>query len=87
MAVKSYPRGHEIVSFDGINYEYSDNGYPFDDSRPCIRCGEMPTIEGHDACLGSIPNVMHACCGHGVSTPYYIDNQGNHVKGLTREND
>ncbi len=35
------------------------------DDRPCARCGKRPTLEGYDACLGYIPQVVSACCGHG----------------------
>lgn len=38
--------------------------------RPCARCGRLPTKDGHDACLGAIPGVTNACCGHGVMDPY-----------------
>ena len=46
------------------------------DVRPhdvCLKCGEVPTLEGFDACLGRLPDVMHACCGHGVERGYTID--------------
>lgn len=33
---------------------------------PCPQCGDLPTPEGHDPCLGHIPGVRHACCGHGL---------------------
>jgi hypothetical protein len=32
----------------------------------------MPTSEGYDACLGFIPGVESACCGHGVEEPYQM---------------
>ncbi len=31
---------------------------------PCKKCGELPTAEDHDPCLGTLPGVMNACCGH-----------------------
>jgi len=34
--------------------------------RPCKHCGKHATEEGHDACLGTLPGVRSACCGHGV---------------------
>ncbi len=34
--------------------------------RECLRCGRMPTKDGYDACLGQLPGVTSACCGHGV---------------------
>ena len=38
----------------------------------CIRCGQQPTPEGHDACLGTILGVRSACCGHGKELPFVI---------------
>ena len=41
--------------------------------RPCGRCGEFLTNkEGHDACLGTLPGVMNACCGHGDNRDAYV---------------
>ena len=72
VTVISYSRGNRVRAFDGKEGWYYMDGQPFDDSRPCVRCGRMPTPEGHDACLGTLPGVEHACCGHGVTKPYQI---------------
>ena len=40
--------------------------------RPCGNCGKHATPEGHDACLGTLPGVMNACCGHGEAAQAYI---------------
>lgn len=52
--------------------------------RPCKRCGKMCTEEGHDACLGTIPGVVSACCGHGVEDPYVVTEGGviSEVQGM-----
>lgn len=65
MAAKAHSRGWEIY-FDGTNWRYSDNHKIVDDSRPCKRCGRMPTKEGCD------PGAKSACCGHGVEEQYVI---------------
>lgn len=39
---------------------------------PCGHCGLYNTVEGHDGCLGTIPNVMNACCGHGDINQRYV---------------
>lgn len=31
----------------------------------CPECGLTRTKEGYDACLGKLPGLMNACCGHG----------------------
>lgn len=40
--------------------------------RPCGHCGKGNTIEGHDGCLGTLPGVMNACCGHGEERMAYV---------------
>ena len=69
--VWSHLRGHSIEYKDGKWY-YSDTGEFANYDRPCVRCGKMPTKEGYDACLGYIPGVVGACCGHGVEKPIII---------------
>ena len=67
-------RGHKI-KFDGKEYIYCDNNQPTIDGffkRPCGECGKHRTKEGHDACLGKLPGVMNACCGHGSIENAYI---------------
>lgn len=64
---KSYLRGREI--------EFIDNEWVYTDTkestlnewgnRPCGYCRKHNTIEGHDACLGTLYGVKNACCGHG----------------------
>lgn len=33
----------------------------------CSHCGMNRTPEGHDGCIGKLPGVMNACCGHGAN--------------------
>lgn len=68
MMAKSHLRGHRIECRTGRWY-YSDTGELADYDRPCKRCGEMPTVEGYDACIGYIFGALSACCGHGVHAP------------------
>lgn len=42
----------------------------------CLYCEKHRTPEGHDACVGTLKNVMNACCGHGENEMAYI--QFNH---------
>lgn len=45
------------------------------DGAPSVRhCGLQDTPEGHDGCLGTLPEniVMNACCGHGNRRMAYI---------------
>lgn len=47
------------------------------DKEICGHCGIKRTPEGHDGCIGTLPNVMNACCGHGETRHAYV--QFNHI--------
>lgn len=50
----------------------------------CAKCGLLPTPEGHDGCLGTLPEevVMNACCGHGSDSMAYVQFwDGSDVRG------
>ena len=63
MPARSSIRGWPVF-WNGSKWIYDDTGSEFDDKRPCRHCGKLPTLEGYDACLGKLPNVWSACCGH-----------------------
>lgn len=74
MPSRSHLKGYPIV-FDNAQWKWlwEDTGVPIDDApRVCRRCGRSPTAEGHDACLGTLPRVKKACCGHGVPGHSYV---------------
>lgn len=72
----SQKRGHPYF-YDGEEIEYYlDTAESTSEERPCIKCGEMPTKEGNDACLGRLPGVNAACCGHGVDEGYIYFKNG-----------
>lgn len=67
-------RGHEIYrDRDGV-WRYRDTDVPTATlpDRACGHCGEANTPEGHDACLGALPGVINACCGHGETETAYV---------------
>ena len=69
MTVTAQSRGHAVV-WDGEAWRWQDDSSPLPEyggtDRPCVKCGQMPTPEGYDACLGYIEGVTGACCGHGT---------------------
>lgn len=69
--ITSYSRGHSIY-YDGLDWRYTDNSELALNSRPCKRCGRLPTAEGYDSCLGYVNGATSACCGHGVEEAYTI---------------
>jgi len=76
---KSYFRGHPTVVIDG-KWCYADTKEVIADSedakthniRPCKKCGAVFGLHDHDPCLGNLPGVENACCGHGVQEEAYI---------------
>lgn len=72
----SYLRGYEIETLGGTTdmsqWIWSDTKAPvLNNPRPCKFCGKDPlpieskTGWGVDACVGILPDVLAACCGHG----------------------
>ena len=70
-----------IINEDGERV-FEDNGVSVGIGyRPCANCGEYPTEEGHDTCLGELTSVMNACCGHGKNKGYIQFDNGIRVSG------
>lgn len=72
--MKSKLRGHEIEIVDGI-WVYADDHSPTVENyikRPCGHCDLSYTPQGHDGCLGTLENVLNACCGHGDVNEAYV---------------
>lgn len=72
----AYLRGYKIETLGGTTdmsqWVWSDTKKSvLDNPRPCRFCGREPlpieskTGWGVDACIGVLPNVLAACCGHG----------------------
>jgi hypothetical protein len=52
--------------------------------RPCVSSGSTCA----DPCLGVLPGVRYACCGHGVrSTAYVRFENGATIRGFTIDTD
>lgn len=74
-------RGHNIIFVDG-KWLYQDTRAPTaGNERDCGYCGKANTKEGHDCCLGTLPNVMNACCGHGNIEEAYIQYSDGAIVG------
>jgi len=71
---KSKFRGNNII-FENNKWIYEDTKLSVAEThseRPCGNCGKPYTKEGYDACLGKLPGVMNACCGHGNINEAYV---------------
>ena len=75
--IRTFFRGHPIT-YDKEKGEwvYDDDNSPANIERPCKRCGHMPLPDGEDYCLGHIPRVKAACCGHGAEPGYIMMESG-----------
>lgn len=81
-------RGHPVIHKNDEPF-YKDTGLPVAGSapRPCIRCKRLFNFGKPDACLGALPGVKNACCGHGNKEDAYIQfNSGVVVRGFEVEN-
>ena len=74
--------GHTTTKTSDGDRFYTDINISVDEGyRPCSKCNEYPTSEGHDACLGTLGNVMNACCGHGKNKGYIQFDNGIRISG------
>ena len=85
---RSFFRGHSIV-WENDQWVYEDTRQPLPATggivRPCAKCGKETTLgEGEvDPCLGVLPGVDNACCGHGRREDAFIRFQnGVYVEGF-----
>ena len=79
--ITGYNRGHEYsYEWKGLEF-HLENPSPVSKEKSCIKCGKIPTREGHDACLGTLPGVIAACCGHGVEEGYILFENGISIRG------
>lgn len=57
-------------------WRYEDTGEPTlgygGELRPCKVCGSEHGLHEPDPCLGQLPGVDNACCGHGDRQRAYV---------------
>lgn len=72
--VKSFLRGHGIEFTNGewIYCDTKESTTSSYEDRPCSHCNKKQTKEGHDGCIGTLPGIMNACCGHGRNNKAYV---------------
>ena len=79
MAATGTVRGHSIRYID-TGWVYMDAGSAVSgDERDCGYCERETTPEGHDPCLGTLPGVVNACCGHGEDAEAYVMLESGHT--------
>jgi len=79
-------RGHSIRFDESTQtWIYSDCDIPVPDwkDRPCGKCLESNTENGHDACIANMAGVKNACCGHGEPREAFVQFlDGRHLSGI-----
>lgn len=82
----THHRGHPIT-LTGDTWVYSDTGEPVPDNptRRCGHCQRPNRDDGHDACLGVLPGVRNACCGHGDLPAAYVQTESGALAGALRD--
>ena len=78
-------RGYQIELTDG-DWVYSDTGLLVseDKLRVCGYCNKKDERNGVDACLGMLPGVSNACCGHGShDESYVVFSNGTSIRGFS----
>jgi hypothetical protein len=64
-------RGRYIEFHDGKWY-FSDTQEEINGKVKCNHCGMEMKDDEYDSCLGKLPGVKYACCGHGEISECYI---------------
>ena len=78
--VRPHLRGN-LIYYDGI-WRYVDTGLPTTETwkgRACGHCLKPNREDEHDACLGELPGVINACCGHGNVREAYVQFEGGQL--------
>lgn len=74
----SQMRGH-FVRWNGSDWRYVDDNSLVTAPRPCALCRQPCALGEPDPCLGFIPGVRGACCGHGVMEGYILYHDGRRL--------
>lgn len=72
VSIRTNLRGHEIEINDNKDWVYGDTRESVTRKRACKYCDQLETEEGHDNCVGTLPNVLNACCRRGIIEMAYI---------------
>jgi len=80
--IRSMEFGHKIYCKNKKWY-YEEDDTPTTKAKPCPKCKEFPTKEGHDPCIANLPDVSAACCGHGTEPGYVQVFNGNNYIAMS----
>jgi len=88
MVVTARIGGHKVFWNEGLKeYRYQDGGQLVGKGvlRDCKKCGKPMKWRDPDPCLGVLPGVAYACCGHGAEQGYIYFHSGVVIRGKFTE--
>ena len=66
-------RGNLFLYDDEKDQAYNyDNNKKIDIPHTCRNCKKEMKEDEPDACIGKLPGVKYACCGHGIIVDAYV---------------
>jgi hypothetical protein len=85
--IKSKLRGRTIYYNNG-EWFYLDNNEPTaNNRRNCGHCNLPDREDDIDPCLGKLPGVANACCGHGNPKNSYVQFENKvTIRGFKKDN-
>jgi len=81
MTLITYNHKGRMAYYDGVHWRYKDDNCIVPEDTRCAKCGALSNKNGHDACIGTLGNVLNACCGHGEEGYIQFDN-GVTIRGI-----
>jgi len=75
LSVYNKHRGHSAYFCeDQLEWVYEEDQEPIqtEPQKPCVLCGKSFEFGTPDVCLGYLPGVRNACCGHGDKENAYV---------------
>lgn len=83
MSISTYVNGNKAFWHADLKIWQYEDGQSIDTVRKCPKCGEL-SIE-NDHCLGHLPGVLNACCGHGVKDGYIQFENGTVIRFVLKD--
>lgn len=80
---------HEDEHGPNLRGFFVETGEPYDPAQPlrCPGCKQMCDADAPDPCLGWVPGVEYACCGHGEKLGYFKLCDGATIYGVSSVKD
>ena len=77
----------KVLGAKGVDFTFNDTEFIDLDALKvtCPKCSKEQIASEPDSCLGKLPGVLFACCGHGIKEHSYIYfENGTIIRGFDR---